>query len=253
MLKYQYQHAAYDKTIVFLHGFCENSSLFNYQVEYLKQQFNVLTIDLPGFGKSNVIKNITIHQMAEEVKTVIDYLKIKQCYLFGHSMGGYVSLAFAKKYPHLLASLGLLHSTAAKDSFDRLAKRKQLIDFIQKNSPSLFYKTFFPELFFDKEANKANILDLVSNAEKSNASGVVEAIKAMMMREESFLLLENIDKPVFFAIGKHDNIIIDTDMFNQAALCKLAEVCYLQNSNHVGMLEETAKLNKAIEDFVTRF
>jgi pimeloyl-ACP methyl ester carboxylesterase len=253
MLKYELLHTNKNKTLVFLHGFCENSSLFQNQVAYFKQEFNILTIDLPGFGKSNTINNITINKMADEVKIVIDYLKIKQCYLFGHSMGGYVSLAFAKKYKHLLAALGLLHSTAAKDSFERLTKRKQLIVFIQKNSPTLFYKTFFPALFFNKEDNKNAIQDLIKNAEKSNPSGVIEAIKAMMMREENYSVLETINIPVFFAIGKHDQIIIDKDMFEQAALCKTAEVCYLQNSNHMGMIEESNKLNKAIEQFVNRF
>ncbi len=253
MLKYQYLPADKSKTIIFLHGFCENSSLFTKQVEYLKQSFNLLCIDLPGFGQSNTIKDVTISQMADEVKIVIDYLKIENCYLFGHSMGGYVSLAFAKKYANLLKGIGLIHSTAAKDSFERLAKRKQLIGFIQKNSPSLFYKTFFPDLFYDKENNKTVIKELIANAEKSNPNGVIEAIKAIMMREENFTLLQNLNIPVFFAIGKHDTIITDKDMFEQAALCKTAEICYLQNSNHMGMLEETEKLNKAIENFINRF
>lgn len=253
MLKYQHTQTDKEKTIVFLHGFCENSSLFNSQVAYLKQWFNILCIDLPGFGQSNTIKNITITQMADEVKLVIDYLKIDRLYLLGHSMGGYVSLAFAKKHENVMAGLGLIHSTAAKDSFERLAKRKQLIGFIQKNSPSLFYKTFFPDLFFNKEDNKAVVEELIANAEKSNPSGVIEAIKAMMMREENFLLLENLKIPVFFGIGKHDTIITDIDMFEQASLCKTAEICYLENSNHMGMLEETDKLNQAIANFVTRF
>lgn len=253
MLKYEFVQMHKSKTIVFLHGFCENSSLFLNQITQLKESFNILCIDLPGFGQSNVIKNVTIPQMADEVKMVIDYLKIENCYLFGHSMGGYVSLAFAKKYENMLAGLGLIHTTAAKDSFERLAKRKQLIGFIQKNSPSFFYKTFFPDLFLDKEKNKTKIQNLIENAEKSNPNGVIEAIKAMMMREETYAVLQKLNIPVFFGIGKHDTIITDNDMFEQAALCKTAAICYLQNSNHMGMLEEPEKLNQAIFNFVNKF
>jgi pimeloyl-ACP methyl ester carboxylesterase len=252
MLNYQYIHSNKKETLVLLHGFCENLKVFNYQVEALQTQFNILCIDLPGFGLSPIIKDVTIFKMAEEVKLVIDYLKIGDCVVLGHSMGGYVTLAFAKNYSHLLKGFGLIHSTAAKDSYERLAKRKQLINFIKKNGSLPFINTFFPDLFFDKELNKEQLETLIKNAIITEPKAIIEAIKAMMMREESFDVLENTNLPVFFAIGKHDAIILDDDMLSQAALCQEAEICYLENSNHMGIIEEQKKLNKAIQRFVSR-
>ena len=218
----------------------------------LQKYFNLLCIDLPGFGLSEVIKDVTISKMADEVKLVIEHLKIFNCVLLGHSMGGYVTLAFAKKYKELLKGFGLIHSTAAKDNFERLAKRKQLINFIKKNSPKTFFNTFFPELFFDKEMNKKQIKNLIENTNSTDSKGIIEAIEAMMMREEAFDVLETTHLPVFFVIGKHDTIITENDMFGQAALCNQSEICYLKNSNHLGMIEEPTILNDAIINFVNR-
>lgn len=252
MLNYQYFKSDKKKTLVLLHGFCENISVFNHQIAVLQTSFNLLCIDLPGFGLSNVIKDVTIPKMADEVKLVIDYLAISNCVLLGHSMGGYVTLAFAKKYSQLLNGFGLIHSTAAKDNFERLAKRKQLINFIKKNGSETFFKTFFPDLFFNKELNKIAIENLIKNATDTDSKGIIEAIKAMMMREETFDVLETTQLPVFFAIGKHDSIITENDMFEQAARCNHSEICYLENSNHLGMIEEPTILNDAIILFVNR-
>jgi pimeloyl-ACP methyl ester carboxylesterase len=252
MLNYQFFKSDKKETLVLLHGFCENISVFNHQITALQTSFNLLCIDLPGFGLSAVIKDITIPKMAEEVKLVIDYLEINNCVLLGHSMGGYVTLAFAKKYSQLLNGFGLLHSTAAKDNFERLAKRKQLINFIKKNGSETFFKTFFPDLFFDKELNKTQINELIENANATDSNGIIEAIKAMMMREETFDVLETTLLPVFFAIGKHDSIITENDMFGQAAKCNQSEICYLENSNHLGMVEQPTILNDAIIKFVNR-
>lgn len=252
MLNYQYFKSDKKETLVFLHGFCENISIFNHQIVALQASYNLLCIDLPGFGLSAVFNDVTIPKMADEVKLVIDYLNISDCVLLGHSMGGYVTLVFAKKYSHLLKGFGLIHSTAAKDSFERLAKRKQLVNFIKKNGSETFFKTFFPDLFFDKELNKIQINALIENANATDSKGIIEALKAMMMREETFDVLEKTQLPVFFAIGKHDSIITENDMFSQAALCNQSEICYLENSNHLGMIEEPTILNDAIINFVNR-
>ncbi|MCF8430188.1 MAG: alpha/beta hydrolase [Bacteroidia bacterium] len=250
MLNYQYFKSDKKETLVLLHGFCENISVFNNQIAVFKTQFNLLCIDLPGFGLSNVIKEVTITKMADEVMIVIDYLKISDCVILGHSMGGYVTLAFAKKYSQILKGFGLIHSTAAKDNFERLAKRKQLINFIKKNGHETFFKTFFPDLFFDKELNKIQIETLIANANATDSKGIIEAIKAMMMREETFDVLKTTNLPVFFAIGKYDTIITEDDMFAQAAMCNQSEICYLEKSNHLGMIEEPTELNDAIINFV---
>ncbi len=252
MLKYNTYISNQKRTLVLLHGFCESSALFNGQVQVLKEYFNIITLDLSGFGKSPVHEKISIEGMADKVKIALDALKIETCVLIGHSMGGYVTLAFAKKYAHYLKGFGLLHSTAAADNLERKNKRRQTIQFIQNNGKEAYFKAFFPTLFLPKESNNTIIENMISEANHAKTAGIITAIRAMMNREKSFDLLETTTLPVFFAIGKHDALIAENDLLAQAATCQQAEICYLEESAHMGMLEEPEKLNKAISDFVIR-
>ncbi len=252
MLHYYTYQSNKAQTLVLLHGFCENSAVFNLQVQELKQWFDIITFDLPGFGKSCVHEKITIECMADKVKIALDALKIKSCVMIGHSMGGYVTLAFAKKHAQYLKGFGLLHSTAAADSQERMTKRRQTIKFIQENGKDAYFKNFFPTLFNDPEKSALAISNLIEEANKGTTEGIIDAIRAMMNRERTFDLLEQTKIPVFFAVGKYDNLIAEHDMLAQAALCNEAEICYLQESAHMGMLEEPTKLNHAIKHFIAR-
>ena len=90
------------KTLVLLHGFMENISIWDDMEPHLSEDFSLLKIDLPGHGQSDIIAEIqTMELMAEEVKKVLDDQNLKKVHLLGHSMGGYISLSFAEKHPEL--------------------------------------------------------------------------------------------------------------------------------------------------------
>jgi pimeloyl-ACP methyl ester carboxylesterase len=125
-------------TIVLVHGFCENHTCFNYIVSLLSSKFKIICPDLPGFGKSKLLENTSMDEMADCLKELLDNLSISKCVMLGHSKGGYVSLAFANKYPEFLSAIGLLHSTALADSAERLEKRKQIIKFIEERKRGLY-------------------------------------------------------------------------------------------------------------------
>ena len=91
------------KPLVLLHGFMENTTIWDEMEAHLSKDFILIKIDLPGHGKSKVYQGIhTVELMAEKVKEVIDALKLEKINLLGHSLGGYVSLAFAEKFPEIL-------------------------------------------------------------------------------------------------------------------------------------------------------
>jgi len=250
MLKY-YSYGK-GKSIVLLHGFCENNTCFNKQVLFLKDHYNLITFDLPGFGQSDIIQNLSMDLIAQKLKIALDALMIKECIMLGHSMGGYVALAFAKLFPGYLNGFGLLHSTVVSDTEERKDKRKQVINFIRKNGKEPYIKNFIPTLFKDQALHQDDVLFFMDEAIKGPAQGIIEACKAMMKRERSIDLLAETDKDVFFAIGKGDVLIPEDDMFNQASLCKKSEICYLENSGHCSMVEESDKLNISIKKFVDR-
>nr|HQU59328.1 alpha/beta hydrolase [Saprospiraceae bacterium] len=101
--KIAYQSEGKGVPVVLLHGFCEDRTLWDeFSTSLLEESFRVIRIDLPGFGKSEVIAGATIEQMAEAVRAVLKTLGQEQVVLIGHSMGGYVSLAFARLFPEAL-------------------------------------------------------------------------------------------------------------------------------------------------------
>lgn len=238
--------------MVLVHGFCENNTCFNEQVLFFKASHTVITVDLPGFGKSAVNHAVSIDDIANELFATLTYLKVSKCVLMGHSMGAYVAMAFAEKYPQHLSGFGLIHSVATADNEERKAKRKQVVSFIEKNGKEAFIKHFIPGLFTEANQKKPYVQEFISEALSGPQEGIVAAVKAMMNRSDKLHVLEQTGVPVFFAIGKHDAIIPEEAMFKQASLPKESQICYLQSSGHVGMVEEPETLNKAMMEFCRR-
>ncbi len=245
-----YSKSGKGNTIVLLHGFCENNTCFNDQVFFLQKDFCVITPDLPGFGKSEPLNHTSIELMADEVYKILVHEKIQSCVMIGHSMGGYVSLAFAEKYFALLKGIGLMHSTALADNEERKTKRDQAIRVIEEKGFELYVKNFIPPLFSASFTQKKIIDEFVESGFNTSVKGLTQALLSMKNRESKMDFLKKTDLPVLFFVGKEDSIIPESDMFFQASLCKQSEIVYLQKSAHMGYVEEAKKTNEAIKKFV---
>ena len=110
--------------VVFVHGFGEDGEVWKNQVDYLKDKAMLIIPDLPGSGQSEMIDDMSMVGMAECVKALVDFENIDKFTLLGHSMGGYISLAFAEKYPGMLNAFGLIHSTAYADTEEKKNTRR---------------------------------------------------------------------------------------------------------------------------------
>ncbi|MFI5221076.1 MAG: alpha/beta fold hydrolase [Bacteroidia bacterium] len=246
----------YNKTgtgnvIVLLHGFCENSTCFSEQVFFLRQYFTVITPDLPGSGNSAPLEDTTMEKMADEVYKILQHENISSCLMLGHSMGGYVTLAFAKKYSTLLKGIGLMHSTAYADSEERKLKRDQAIRVIEEKGAELYVNNFIPPLFSPNFSDKNKIAKMLTEGNRTSVKGLTEVLRAMRSRHDSSLFLQETDLPVLFIAGKNDLIIPENDIFKQTSFCKQSEIIYLENSAHMGMIEEPEKFSQAIKNFAS--
>lgn len=106
--------------IILIHGFAEDSTIWGNQVAYLKNSHQLLVPDLPGSGQSALLTGPTsMEELAETIKAILDAENITACIMIGHSMGGYIALAFAEKYPDSINALGLFHSTAYPDTAEK--------------------------------------------------------------------------------------------------------------------------------------
>ena len=195
--------------LVLLHGFMENSSIWSDVEKNLSSDFSVLKIDLPGHGKSEILAEVhTMELMADEVKKVLDHEKIDNIHLLGHSMGGYVSLAFAEKFPESLKSLTLFFSTFLADDEQKKEQRKKSYRII-KDAFAHYARAGVPNLFNPNELDvlERKIENALEIALSTNNLGALACVKGMVERPDRKEVLENLEAKILVIAGKHDNAV----------------------------------------------
>lgn len=249
--KINYSSRGKGTPIVFLHGFCEDSSVWDDFISAFKSN-KIIRIDLPGFGGSEPVSNPSVELFADVVKSVLDHLEVKKCNLIGHSMGGYVSLAFAKKYESSLNGLGIFHSFPYADSEEKKASRAKSIEFIKKNSHFHYVKQLFPNLFPPAFLSSNNFLvnKLIHRASSFPQAGIIGGLELMMKRPDNSEILKKIKCPVLFILGKDDEVIPFDKSIEQTALPDTAHIHILEGVGHMGMFEATKETRKIVKEFV---
>lgn len=254
-----YRTVGEGKTVVFVHGFGENSSIWDYQVTFLKNHFHLILPDLPGSGRSEMLANANIETYAEIIKAILDIesstsslQEPEKVTMIGHSMGGYITLAFAEKYPELLDSLGLFHSSAFSDSEEKKQVRTKAIDFINEKGTHAFLKTSTPALFTKEYAEKhpESINELIEQGKKFSTKALVQYYQAMIARPDRTAVLKTFSRPILFIIGEHDLAIPLESSLQQCYLPVQSHVNLLEKSAHMGMWEETDKCNQILLNFL---
>ncbi len=237
--------------VVLLHGFTESQAIWNDFTPALAKKFRVITIDLPGHGSSGMLGDVhTMKDMAAAVKAVLDHLAVSRCTLVGHSLGGYVSLEFARMFPDMVAGLGLFHSMAAADSEEARQGRDKAIAIIRESRKD-FLMGFIPSLFApaSREALSTQIDTLIATAQGMSDKAIIAAMEGMKMRSDSREILENATYPVLFIAGQQDSRIPSDLVLEQAKLPVKSYVLLLKNVGHMGWAEAPNETRKCIEHF----
>ncbi len=240
--------------VVLIHGFGEDSTIWDGLIEQLESNYRLVIPDLVGSGRSTGnTDGISMESMAEDVNALLQSENIDSCFMIGHSMGGYITLAFAEKYSDKIKGLGLFHSTAYADSEEKKGARKKNIDFIQKHGSAKFLEPATRNLFSDKtKSEKPDLVDeLVDRYRNFSAASLVAYTEAMMNRADRTEVLKNFPKPVLLIIGEYDTAI---PIEQSLKLCRIADFAYIYiaaHSGHLGMLEEPEFCLKAMQDFLS--
>jgi pimeloyl-ACP methyl ester carboxylesterase len=250
--KIYYKSTGKGRAVVLLHGFMESSEMWNKQIDFLKKSNKVICIDLPGHGNSDCFGYMhTMAFMAEAVEAVIKKLRLRKVILVGHSMGGYVSLALAKRNPKILKGICLFHSTAAADSDERRKLRNRAIEVVKRNK-RMFINEAIPTLYAPDFRNhhKEDIKHSKEMALETSTQGIIAAIEGMKQRSSSEEFIKKTDIPLAFIMGKKDAGIPFENVLKQAKSAKRSYSLVLDEVAHMGFVEEPEACNKFIYKFI---
>ncbi|PKH66576.1 alpha/beta hydrolase [Flavobacterium sp. ALD4] len=195
--------------IVLLHGFLENQSMWDNYIQTFSKKNRVITIDLLGHGETECYGYVhSMEDNADAVHSVLAELRIRKAILVGHSMGGYVALAFAELYPEYLKGLVLLNSTARADSEERKLNRDRAIKAV-KHSFINFISLSIANLFSEGNRERlVNEIESVKNkALKTPLQGIVASLEGMKIRNDREALLHLTAFPKLLILGEKDPVL----------------------------------------------
>lgn len=247
----RYKAEGQGPVIVFLHGFMENARIWRSFVPKLSDRFRVIRINLPGHGKSSVYsEKHSMEFMADCVRAVLEAEKAERVMLVGHSMGGYVSLAYAEKYPEQLSGVVMFSSSCFEDTPERKIDRERSIKAADAHKMK-YITSVIPNLFYERSGMKASkkIFKLVKIAAKQPKEGIIAAIRGMKDREDRSEVIRNAKFPLLFLAGQDDLLIPLERIQEMHRLQPKANVVVLENCGHVGFIEQRKASIQAIRKF----
>ena len=250
-----YNDSGKGDVIVLLHGYLESCEVWDAFSEKLAHSFRVIAVDLPGCGLSDVFGEIhSMELMAGAIKELIDYLNIKKVFLTGHSLGGYVALAFLELFPDHLSGYCLFHSQPFPDSPAALDKRKREIEIVKVGKKNLMYPDNVIKMFATSNLEKfSDALQRSKDiASRIPGNGIIAVLNGMMIRPSRLSFMEEGKVPCLWILGSMDNYIPYDLIQKQVNLPSNARIVVLKNSGHLGFVEEEDLSVKIVSDFVKK-
>ncbi len=239
--------------VVFLHGYCESSKIWQNLMDELSDEFRILCPDLPGFGKSPALKNpFSLEQVGDNIMLWLSEQQISQSVIIGHSLGGYIALELLRKHKKSMTAMGLFNSSAFDDSPDKKENRDKLIQFLYQNGVAPFIKTFVPSLFYPPTmANFQHVIDEISSDGLSLDVGVVAGYAAAMRdRKDSMELLQKYSDRILLIAGEHDQNVPLEKTMKMAAYLNTDNTHIIPESAHMCLFEQPEACYSAVRTFL---
>jgi pimeloyl-ACP methyl ester carboxylesterase len=247
-----YKKRGEGSNVVLIHGFLENQKMWDVVVDVLKDTHTVYTLDLLGHGQSDGLCDI--HTMEQQARVVNDFMnteKIFKATIIGHSMGGYVSLAFAALFPEKLSGLGLLNSHPFSDNEEKQDARDRAVRTVKQNHIA-YVKAAIPSFFApdNREKYKKEIDKLIEQALEMKPNNITAALKGMKRRKDhTEIFCGRQAYPKLWIIGKKDPLI-ELDKIRQLAIdCKDTDYIEL-GEGHMTYVENKEEMPAVIKRFL---
>ena len=239
--------------VLFIHAFPLNQTMWDDQVADLRHFCRTITLDLRGFGNSDVPPGpYSMDQMASDVWGLMSTLELEEAVLVGLSMGGYVSLAFYRNYPGAVRAMMLADTRASADTHQARERRLNSAKKAETEGAKAIADEVVPQLLGPSTLeHKPEITGRVrSMIEANSPAGIAAAQRAMAERMDSTYILAGIDRPVLIAVGGEDSL---TPIAEAEALrngIPHSRMRIVPGAGHLSNLEQPAEFNRALGEFV---
>jgi len=237
--------------VVLLHGYCGSSAYFSKLAPLLAQRYRLLIPDLLGHGHSSPLKQET-YNMEEQASFIVQWLQgigIDGAYVFGHSLGGYITLALAEQGPKLLQGFGLLHSTALPDSEQAKQNRELAIIKVQEQGVTAFVDGLVPKLFAADHPQYEQLLRYgIEIGYQTAPEAVAGFARGMKERSNRAAVIQRSSLPVLLIAGAKDGVVSPEGTFTGSHSGTACHV--LAEAGHMGMLETPAEMAELLRQFI---
>jgi len=235
--------------VVLLHGFLENAKMWDDFVPELSKKYRVITIDLLGHGQTDSLGYVhSMEDNADAVHAVLSELRVRKAIFAGHSMGGYVALAYAELYPEFMKGLALVNSTSKADSAERKENRDRAIKAVKQNYTN-FVRLSVANLFNEdnRERLAGEIEHVKLEALKTPLQGIVASLEGMKIRKDREVLLHTATYPILLILGKKDGVLKYEENIGQIENTKVQLVTF--PDGHMSLIENKAALLDTLLSF----
>lgn len=242
-----------ERTVVLLHGYLESLDVWDGFTELLAPAVRVVAVDLPGHGVSEVKGAVhTMEFMADTVRAALRTLGVERAVAVGHSMGGYVALELLRKYSDALDGLVLFHSSPDADSERKREDRLREIALIEGGKKELIARTF-PYVGFapqNRERLAWAIGELAEQIAMTEDAGIVAVLRGIRERRDLNDAMRGSSVPQLLVFGRHDGYVTPEAAAEIIRRQPQARVRWLENSGHMGFVEEPERAAGLLKDFL---
>lgn len=238
--------------LILIHGFLEERKIWDDFIPMLKEKCQVIRPDLFGHGETPRHREDiqTMEEMADAIALIMDKLGVEKAKFIGHSMGGYITMAFAEKYPDRIEKLMLLDSSPQEDSEVRLKEREQVLKIVPKHK-KIFVRSAVSNLFAEESRIrfKEKLEERINEAMKMEVESIVVAVKGMRDRKDREEVLKNFPREKWIVSGEEDSLI-PIDIIEQVAKNTGATFVRLPGG-HMSYIEQEEKVREIFRKFIS--
>jgi pimeloyl-ACP methyl ester carboxylesterase len=238
--------------LVFIHGFPLSRGAWSRQVAAFQAKYRVIAPDLRGFGESGASSGpVFMSRYAEDIHALLLHLGTGPVILAGHSMGGYVAMAFAKAFPDLVRGLVLVGTKAGGDAPEVAAARRTTAEKVRREGIASVVEAMAPKMLSASNPDAAMALAVRGLMQPASPDGVIGALLGMAERPDAGAWIGTIRVPTLVVAGADDILILPSESKSLATVIPDAQLTLIPRAGHLVAFEQPAAFNEALSDWLT--